>query len=225
MDADPDIMVPEDMASDPLFKLLSEMRGAGSAPRNGAGDENGAAGSGDLPADPLAALSAMFGGADGAGGAFPFGDAGAGGFPGMAGNGPTGQKSATPVRKSDVLWTLVHIVTSISLTVYFLLSRKAAIATNSVPSSVSSSLVVLFCTAQVALHSARFVLEKGSPPSNSKIVSLASFLPNPFRQYVILLARYLHIGRVIVEDLCITLFVIGIYFGLANGRSELLDVN
>jgi hypothetical protein len=73
-------------------------------------------------------------------------------------------------------------------------------------------LIWMFCTLEIALIAGRFVVERGAPP-DSTIAKLAGFLPNPFRGYIVLGSRYLHILRVLWRDLCIALFVLALCCG------------
>lgn len=104
----------------------------------------------------------------------------------------------------ELTWTLIQFLSSIFLALY-------AIAN---PQQIN--LIYTFLILQIVLQTTRFVIERGAPPSNSAIVSLASFLPARFRIYVVTAARYIHIIRGMMRDFCVMMFVLGIYSLVCN---------
>lgn len=101
------------------------------------------------------------------------------------------------IRFSDILWSLIHILGSILIAVYSVFSH-------------SRSLLWSFCTLQIILHSTRFLVEKGSPPANSTIATIAGYLPNPFKSYLITVARYIRFACIIAQDVSLVIFAVGL---------------
>jgi GET complex subunit GET2 len=180
---------PEAM-NDPLFRLLAEMKAA--VPESGAETPLNGAG-----ANPMEAFSSLFA-------SLPQ-------FQGEDSQIPT-QGQALQTQKSlswrrDFLWPLIHVVLCIFLALHNLQSDSA------------QSLVWQFCTLELMLHTGRFVIERGAPPSISIFTTIAGYLPDPFKTYLITVARYLHIGKSVVQDLCVVLFIIGL-FGSSDGSGS-----
>lgn len=190
--------VSPEFANDPLFKLLKELNTSMEA-------------GGDIPTnfDPSALFASMPG----------MGNIGAGG-PGasQAPPPPVAVKSRATVMM-DLTWTLIHFVSNLVLAFYLGLHKSHEIAFNEngeveatavgeVPSS--ARLLWYFATLQLILQSSKFFFEARVPPPPSKIVSLASFLPQPFSGYVIMGVRYVRIIQTILQDFCLLLFIAGI---------------
>ncbi|KAF5101918.1 hypothetical protein D0Z00_000573 [Geotrichum galactomycetum] len=166
---------------------------------------------GDIPTnfDPSALFSSMPGM-----GNIPTGGAGAN----QAAPAPAPVKSrATMIM--DLTWTLIHFVSNLVLALYLGLHKSHEIAFNEngdieatavgeVPSS--ARLLWYFATLQLILQSSKFFFEARVPPPPSKIVSLASFLPQPFSSYIIMGVRYVRIVQTILQDFCLLLFIAGI---------------
>lgn len=192
---------------DPIFKLLSALN-AGSMSEEGM-------------SNPLQAFQSFFGsamdmGGDGGGSAFSqFNSQSLSGSKASSGNGintstMTGTATSTTIPKStsnqqaptstsDLAWTIIQMVMAVSLAFY------------AIGHPFEFNLLRSFIVLQFVLHSARFVIEKGAPPSNSFIVKWASFLPGKFRLYAITAARYIQILRSMARDFCLVMFVLGIY--------------
>lgn len=118
-------------------------------------------------------------------------------------DGPTPMPGSTPGTQSphpqssafkpkEVIWQFIHFVGVVMVIVY---------------SFRGYSPVLTFSTVELLLHTTRFVVEKGSPP-DSTIVSLAMYLPDPFKNYLITGARYLRFFRVILQDFLMLVFLV-----------------
>lgn len=196
LDIDDDVS-PE-FANDPLFKLLKELNSSMEA-------------GGDIPTnfDPASLFSSMPGM-----GNLPAGGAGATQAPQQ----PAPTKSRTTLA-IDLTWTLIHFISNFVLAFYLGLHKSheiefkdngevEATAIGDVPSS--ARLLWYFATLQLILQSSQFFLETRVPPPPSKIVSLASFLPQPFSGYIINGVRYVRIIQTISQDFCLLLFIAGV---------------
>lgn len=176
--------VPLDAMNDPLFRLLAEMKSA--VPGNGDSDST-------IPGDganPMDAFSSLFGNIpqlQEQGSEMP--SSGQGSF----------QAPKTLSWKRDFIWPLIHLILCVCLGLY------------TVRWDSGSGLVWQFCSMELMLHSGRFVIERGASPSRNIVTTIAGYLPDPFRTYLLTTARYLHIGKSVVQDLCIVLFIIGVF--------------
>lgn len=192
---------------DPLFKLLNQLNSVGS-------DEN-------QSAEDINAFASQFAS-----------------MMGMPANGPNAPGSSnipppTAVPKSqkaDLMWMILHFVVFVflAITAGFGFSQLSAFGNvdvginnqsgdkNVEPNALmlntysSSKLMWYFSTAELILQSTRFFIEKGAPPADSIIVTIANYIPYPFNEYFYNGARYIKMLRVIMQDFCVVLFVAGI---------------
>lgn len=188
--------IPSDRANDPLFKMLSQMQEQmGGVPNTGENEP------GMNQNDPFTSMfNAM-----------------------MSGQNPMAQEqdqqaaaqqqqSKPAPSKTEAMWMIVHLVSSILLALHVVNSPH-----------LYSTLIWKFCTLQLILHSSRFLLERGSPPAESTIAMIAGYLPQPFQNYLIIAARYLQFASLIFKDLTMVLFIIAIHSYLREPQPEVLD--
>jgi hypothetical protein len=196
---------PPDMPDNPF--MMPGMQGLGNART---GSEN---------VDPMQMLMQMMGGVGGIPGG-PNGGPGMGGdggglppgFAELLGGGPPGGQSGL-ASKNDAYWKIIHGIFALSLGFYILStetftgSRIARLSYGS--SEVSQARIFwIFSTAELVLQSTRFFLERGVGQSGI-LATIANFLPDPFKGYIILIARYSGIYTTIVEDAMVVIFMIG----------------
>lgn len=176
-----------DFSDDPLFKLLSEMKSGMGGAGGAAGSDGSASG---LPANPFEAFSSLFGDEK----------AGATGVDSPQAGTPMQQQQ----QKQADFWPPLHTLLTLVLSVYVCVIQRRP-----------EQLVWLFCSLEIALIAGRFVVERGAPP-DSTIARLAGFLPEPFRGYIVLGSRYLHVLRALWRDLCVALFVLALSSGSSS---------
>ena len=162
-------------------------------------------------------LQQMMGGAGGEGG-------GDGGLPpGLAellGQATT-STSASPASDYSYIWQMIHAIFALSLGIYVAAGSSSSFTGSLAqrtqdPDVVDheapgSHLFYWFATAQLILQSSRFFLERGRVAgSGSMVTTLAtSFLPEPWRSYVLVLSRYAVIYTTIMADAMVLVFVLG----------------
>jgi len=71
------------------------------------------------------------------------------------------------------------------------------------------SVFWMFASAELALQSARYFLEKGKQEQSGWIGMAANFLPSPWREYLLLAARYSGIWTTLVGDAFVVIFMLG----------------
>lgn len=137
---------------------------------------------------------------------------GAGGM-GMAGMGGTETKQEDT---RGCLWKMVHAVFALVLGIYVTATSHAfngdlsrgGIAGAGHEGGVNAFW--LFATAELVLQSSRFFLERGtSSQLGGWIGIMGNMLPEPWRRYVKLAARYSGIWSTVVEDGMVVVFVLG----------------
>ena len=173
---------------DPMMKMLQQLMG-GVVGAEGQGEE----GEGGLPPG----LAAMMG-------------AGAMGVPGMGGT-QTKQEATY-----GYLWKIMHAVFALVLGTYVTATSHAFngdISRGGIAGAGHEggvNVFWLFATAELVLQSSRFFLEKGtSSQLGGGIGIIANMLPEPWRSYVRLAARYSGIWSTVVEDGMVVVFVLG----------------
>lgn len=199
-DMEEDDVSPE-FANDPLFKLLKELNSSMGAE----GDPS--AGGMPMDFDPSKLFASM---------------PGMGNFEGMSNPGapPPPTMAPAPSRANvvaDLIWTLVHLISMITLAMYAGLHKGGKVIFNdedSIEASVTEAsparLLWYFATAELILQTSRFFMEAHLPPAPSKIANYASLLPQPFAGYIITGLRYLRILRTMAQDFCLLLFIAGV---------------
>ena len=176
---------------DPLTKILQQVMGGGGMP---GAEGQGREGEGGLPPG----LAAMMG-------------AGGMGMPGMGGA-PTTEHEDTYA----YLWKIVHAVLALILGIYVTATSRAfnghfsrgGIAGTGHEGGVN--VFWLFATAELVLQGSRFFLEKGTGSQLGGWMGIAgSMLPEPWKGYVRLAARYSGVWSTVVEDGMVVVFVLG----------------
>lgn len=174
---------------DPMMKMLQQMMGGmpGAEGQPGEGD-------GGLPPG----LAAMLG---------------AGGLAGIPGMGPAAQKEDT----YGYLWKIAHAIFALLLGVYVTATSHAFTGDvirggiDGVGHEGGVNVFWVFATAELVLQSSRFFLEKGgSSPLGGWIGIVGNMLPEPWRGYLTLAARYSGIWSTVVEDGMVIVFVVGL---------------
>lgn len=172
---------------DPMMKMLQQLMG-GMPPTGDDGQPGG------LPPG----LAAMLGG---------------GGMPGMPGmGGPPPQQNSTYA----YLWRIIHALSALILGVYITLTSHAFTGDISRGGITGAgheggiNVFWVFATAELVLQSSRFFLEKGAGSQLGGWMGMvAGFLPEPWKGYVTLAARYSGIWSTIVEDGMVVVFIVG----------------
>jgi len=175
---------------DPMMKMLQQMMGV----MPGADGQQPGEGDGGLPPG----LAAMLG---------------AGGMAGIPGMGPAAQKEDT----YGYLWKIVHAVFALVLGIYVTATSHAF--TGGVTRGEISgagheggvNVFWVFATAELVLQSSRFFLEKGRSSSLGGWIGIVgNMLPEPWKGYLTLAARYSGIWSTVVEDGMVIVFVVGL---------------
>lgn len=141
---------------------------------------------------------------------------GAGAMPGLGGNHQANQGSSY-----EFVWKIVHAFFALSLGVYITATSNVSFGNMKRDPSgeeyVKASerngvnLFFAFATAELMLQSSRMFLERGGSEGmlGGWMSLVAGFLPEPWRGYMRLFARYAKIWATIVEDAMVVVFVVG----------------
>ncbi|TGZ82815.1 hypothetical protein EX30DRAFT_394084 [Ascodesmis nigricans] len=169
--------------------------------------------------DPLLKLMASLGGGPGKPGAMPdFGglSPGLASMMGAAGvSGPQTPQEATAI-SHDWIWRIVHGISSLMLAVWVLMNGFAGFDGSekgreriAFGDESNTQLFWYFATMELVLQSTRFMIEKGRPPQNSMLTTIAGFIPHPFGVYLTTLARYSTFLTVMMADAGVVIFCLG----------------
>lgn len=170
---------------DPMMKLLSQMMGG----MPGGEGQEGEAG---LPPGIAAML-------------------GAGGLPGLGGPGQQEDKNG-------LFWKIIHAVFALVLGVYVTATSSAfsgqitrGATTGNTIDHHAINVFWAFTTAELILQSSRYFLERGRSGSQMGgwMGIAGGFLPEPWRGWVMLIARYSGIWSTVVEDAMVIVFIVG----------------
>lgn len=170
---------------DPMMRLLSQMMGG----MPGAEGQEGGSG---LPPEIAAML-------------------GAGGLPGMG-------ASAQQEDKYGFWWKIIHAIFALVLGVYVTATSSAfsgqitrGAGTANAVDRHGINLFWAFTTAELVLQSSRYFLEKGRIGSQigGWMAIAGGVLPEPWKGWIMLIARYSGIWSTIVEDAMVIVFVVG----------------
>jgi hypothetical protein len=158
------------------------------------------------------------------GGTLPEGPGGMPAFPGMP-----GQPTAT-ADPSAYLWRIVHAIFALSLGLYIALTtpftgtrlERETSALGYTPNSnvltpSSVHFFYLFATAEIILQTSRFYLEKGKVAQSGWMGTVMGFLPEPWKGYLALVARYSRIWTTVSGDAMVCVFVLGVCAWLRGG--------
>ncbi|KAK5110967.1 hypothetical protein LTR85_000677 [Meristemomyces frigidus] len=141
----------------------------------------------------------------------------------MGMGGAAGSKDAqkAPTTGSAYLWRIAHAVFAVSLAVYIAatsiftgskLARSQSLYTsNSSSYNLGPRLFTIFTTAELLLQGTRFFLEKGQLQGSGMLATVANsgFVPEPYAQYIRTGGRWLGIGKSVVSDAMVVIFVFG----------------
>lgn len=179
---------------DPMMRMLQQMMSGmpGSGP--GGGGMGGLGGEDGLPP----ALAAMFGGGGG-------------------GRGPGAQGEVQQEDTYAYIWKILHAVFALALGLYIVfttpfsgshLSRTESLLPSSTVPDVRFFWV--FATTELVLQSTRYFLERGKTGGGGWMAMISGFLPEPWKGYFLLVARYSRIYNTVVEDAMVVIFVLGV---------------
>ncbi|KAI9775810.1 MAG: hypothetical protein M1839_000861 [Geoglossum umbratile] len=145
--------------------------------------------------------------------------------PGLNGDGATATPSpqVDPQQRSEdnsgFIWKILHAIFAFVLAVYIVIATsfvgtrasrlQGAPQLQVIPGVKGVNFFWLFATVELVLQSTRFFLEKGRAPRDSWMGKIASYLPPPFADYLVTLARYVVIFNMIVQDGMLIIFVLG----------------
>ncbi len=167
----------------------------------GAFGMGGVGGAGGLPPG----LAAMLGGGGGVGGG-GVGGGGDGDGDGM------GQKTAPST--SGFLWRILHAVFALSMGAYILSTLPfTGSRLERLPVSFAGGqkqIFYVFATVELMMQSTRFFLERGREAQGGMLGTVAGFLPEPYRGYVLLVVRYSGIWTTMVQDAMVLVFMLGV---------------
>ncbi|KAL8839777.1 MAG: hypothetical protein Q9170_001588 [Blastenia crenularia] len=136
-----------------------------------------------------------------------------GGGPSFAGLPAQEQRANT----GGYLWKITHAMFAFLLGIYmtavttFSGAKFSRVQTSSdgVEEEVGKRLFWIFATAEVMLQGSRYLLENGKTTQSGWMGMLIQVLPEPWKNYVGLMARYSGIWTTIVEDAMAVVFVLG----------------
>ncbi|KAL8681229.1 MAG: hypothetical protein Q9186_002607 [Xanthomendoza sp. 1 TL-2023] len=174
---------------DPMMQMLQQMMG--SMPGAEGGEQGG------LPPG----LAALLGGGAAAGG------------PGTAGLGQRGEEENV----DGYLWRILHAMFAFLLGIYMTavttFNGALFLGTETTrgggDKEIGYRLFWIFATAEVVLQSSRYVLEKGKTSQAGWMGMVLQVLPEPWKTYAGLVARYSGIWTTVVEDAMVVVFVLG----------------
>ena len=177
----------EEEEEDPMMKMVQQLMG--SIP--GAERQGGDGGSGGLPPG----LAAMLG---------------------AGGMGMGGQQEEKREDTYGYVWKIVHAIFAFCLGIYVTATSHAFngdISRGGISGAGhegGSNVFWVFATAELVLQSSRFFLEReGGSPLGGWIGIMGNMLPEPWRGWIKLAARYSGIWSTVVEDGMVVLFVVG----------------
>ena len=163
--------------------------------------------------DPmLRILQQMMGGLPGGEGQ---GGGGEGGLPpGLAAMFGGGAAQGVEENKTAYIWKIVHAVLALTLGLYIVTSTTfhggKVSRLEVVDGEPRRNFFWVFATAELILQSLRFFLEAGRSPQKGMLAMVTGFLPEPWKGYVGLVARYSGIYSTVVEDAMVVVFILGL---------------
>ena len=132
------------------------------------------------------------------------------------------QPEASKELRIDALWRIVHAVVALALAVYVTMTALNVPGLSTPPrterggtiiaASPAVNLFWAFATVELLLQSTRYFLERrqARSPAGRLIGTLATFLPPPWKGYLLLALRYRGIWSTIVDDGCVIIFIVGV---------------
>lgn len=134
-----------------------------------------------------------------------------------ANTGPTpGQQNGPLESTSNSRWTFLHFIVFLSLAIYVLstfpFTDSYLIRTHSSPfvhGSRSGYVFWLFSTVELSLQSTREFLKRGRALPTGTLGTMAGFLPQPWKEYVLVVGLYSRILMTVVQDAMLVVFIMG----------------
>ncbi|KAF2236665.1 hypothetical protein EV356DRAFT_512871 [Viridothelium virens] len=127
-------------------------------------------------------------------------------------------KQQAPPSNGGYMWRLVHSLFALTLALYIALSstfngsklsRSTIVSDSELGGGVTLRLFWMFATAELALQSTRYFVEKGRLPETGWLGMVGNVLPEPFKSYVAIMARYGVMWTTVVSDAMVVVFVLG----------------
>jgi len=149
---------------------------------------------------------------------------GAGGMPSFPGMPPIPGQAAAPGDPYAYLWRIVHAVFALGLGLYIAFTTpftgtKIARERSGLGYASGDELVLnpstvhffwIFATVEVLLQTSRFFFEKGRVQQGGIMGMVMGFLPEPWKGYLALVARYSRIWTTVSGDAMVCVFVLGV---------------
>ena len=133
----------------------------------------------------------------------------------MSGSEPKQQAQPS---SQEYVWRIIHALFAFALALYVALSstfdgssesRWTSDADPRLNNAAAPRLFWTFATAESVLQSTRYFVEKGRLPENGFLGMVGSVLPEPFKGYVAIMARYGTIWTTVLSDALVIVFVFG----------------
>lgn len=140
----------------------------------------------------------------------------------LGGGGPTstdrqwqGQRSGEDAY--GYLWKIIHAIFALLLGIYMTAATtfngaevsRAEISSSNTEGEIGRRLFWIFTSAEMVLQGSRYLLENGKTNRPGWMGMLMQVLPEPWKNYVGLVARYSGIWTTVVEDAMVVVFVLG----------------
>merc|ERR1711977_466373 len=149
---------------------------------------------------------------------------GAGGMPSFPGMPPMPGQAAAPGDPYAYLWRIVHAVFALGLGLYIAFATpftgaKIARERSGLGFAGGDDVVIspssvhffwIFATVEVLLQTSRFFFEKGRVQQGGIMGMVMGFLPEPWKGYLALVARYSRIWTTVSGDAMVCVFVLGV---------------
>jgi hypothetical protein len=125
--------------------------------------------------------------------------------------GPHNQLQEEPDPRAYI-WRVIHFVAALAMGIYIATATDftgAKSARSKTQGEVGVKFFWAFVTVELALQSSRFLMEKGRLGGSGILATIAGFLPEPYKGWVVLVARYSRIWQTLVADAMVVIFVLG----------------
>ncbi|KAL9089077.1 MAG: hypothetical protein Q9165_005890 [Trypethelium subeluteriae] len=129
-----------------------------------------------------------------------------------------GTKQQAQPSNGGYMWRIVHSLFALMLALYIALSstfngsklsRATVVSESEQGGGVTLRLFWMFATAELILQSTRYFIEKGRLPEAGWLGMVGNVLPEPFKSYVAIIARYGVMWTIVVSDAMVVVFVLG----------------
>jgi GET complex subunit GET2 len=134
----------------------------------------------------------------------------------MSGQG--GDQQQVPPSNEGYIWRIVHAIFALGLAIYIAttstfngskLHRSPDVNMEDLNGGITSRLFWIFATAEIGLQSTRYFVDKGRLPESGWLGMVGSVLPEPWKGYVAMFARYGVMWSTVVSDAMVVIFVLG----------------